>query len=231
MPVKKTPDGRIIEEKTKQVSPRGNQGRTLLSSGGAAAKPTPSDSFDNKTRIMRPDGQSGSSGREDVTGRAEYEGGGASTQRPGGPSTIPSASPRAPKTQLLRPGNVDDEATLAESSDPVTGWLVVESGPGRGHSIQVGSGMNTVGRGQDQRISLPYGDTTISSAKHCMISYDPRSHHFGLHLGDGANLTYVNGEPVYGSVDLPNFARIEIGATKLRFVALCGDNFSWGNDA
>jgi hypothetical protein len=113
---------------------------------------------------------------------------------------------------------------------PIVGWLVVESGPGRGRSLPIGMGMNSVGRAGNQRIPLAFGDLTISSNKHFFVSFEPRGGAFGVHRGDGANLAYLNGRPVYQSEPLSSFDRIEVGATKLCFVALCGPQFSWTDE-
>lgn len=250
MPVRKTPDGRIIEEKTKPARKGFFRGRTVLSSGRGEGAPAIQDSLDDKTRIVRKGDQSPSQSGSGATQIAGQRPGGGTPGTSAGAATerMDAASPSREvatarmgsenvgaghrpghKTQLLGRSH-DVEPFLMESEDPVTGWLVVEKGPGRGHAVQVGSGMNAIGRGIDQRISLPFGDTTISAARHCLVSYDPRSRLFALHLGDGANLTYVNGEPVYGTVALSNHATIELGTTCLRFIALCGPDFSWQND-
>lgn len=227
MPVRKTPDGRIVEENTKRIAADTGQGRTILSSGSTPRAAKPKDALDDKTRIMRPGDGLGSTGPDGATAKAGAANTGpdGATQKFGVTQSGTSRPADLSKTQLVRPGGLSEEK--AESQDPVVGWLVVEAGPGRGQSCEIGMGMNTVGRGSDQRIALSFGDATISSNKHCMVSYDPRSRLFGLHLGDGANLTYVNGEPVYGSVDLTNYAGIEVGETTLRFIAFCGPEFSW----
>ena len=144
-------------------------------------------------------------------------------------SSLAAVAPK--KTRIVGAGESHDDVSSQEEmlvrEDPVVGWLVIEQGPGRGNSLTIGAGMNSVGRGRDQRITIDFGDNTISSSKHFFVSFDPRSGEFGVHRGDGANLTYLNGAPLYASEKLESFAVVEVGSTTLRFVALCGENFNW----
>jgi hypothetical protein len=116
-------------------------------------------------------------------------------------------------------------------SDPVVGWLVVVAGPGRGNARRLGYGQNSLGRDRSERVPLDFGDAGISRSKHCFVLYDPRRRAFHLRPGDGANLTYLNGEVLAEARPLTTGDTIEIGGTKLRFVALCGPDFEWQEDA
>jgi prepilin-type processing-associated H-X9-DG protein len=116
-------------------------------------------------------------------------------------------------------------AALAD--DPVVGWLVVIEGPGRGQARAIGYGMNSIGRNPDQRISLDFGDPQISRHNHAALTYDPRSRQFFLQHGGGPNLTYVDGQVVLAPIAIASGSDIQIGGTRLRFVALCGTQFDW----
>ena len=85
-------------------------------------------------------------------------------------------------------------------------------------------------------VSCLMGDSTaLASAivrccpkeNHARLGYDPKYNRFRLIPADSQNNIYLNGE----TVDLPTpihaFDIIEFGSTKLIFVPLCGDRFSW----
>lgn len=138
-------------------------------------------------------------------------------------------------TRLVGPSrrSVAPESASAETSsdggelDPVVGWLVVLSGPGRGNARRLGYGQNSIGRDKGERVSLDFGDGSISRSKHAFLIYEPRKRQFFIRPGDGANLTYLNGDLLADSRPLKQADEIEVGATKLRFVPLCGPDFDW----
>ena len=121
-----------------------------------------------------------------------------------------------------------DEATAASRTariHPVTGWLVVVDGPGKGSAAQLGFGHNTIGRGPAMRIRLDFGDRKISRDTHATLTYDPKGNAF--YLQQGKNLAYIEGEPVLNPVRLEAGALIGLGDTTLRFVPFCDDAFTW----
>lgn len=140
------------------------------------------------------------------------------------------------KTRLLGFGGdaaVADDPFDAEApkagatpSFPV-GWLVVTSGPGTGASFALQEGAAQIGRGADQAISLDFGDTAISRANHAAIAYDSELNAFYLGHGGKTNIVRLNNKPVLSTEELASGDEIRIGETELRFVALCGDNFTW----
>ena len=248
MAVYKGKDGKIYETKTTQAEIGQDQRRLAGSTNPgepqanktqapgnpfAPREPAPGDVFDQKTQLA--------GGLDASTGPGGQVGHPFSPQpnTPTGPAhtpeqqsaqpSAPSNAPEAPQRTSLVGGFTEPEPvqTASNADDPVVGWLVIEQGPGRGRAVKIGVGMNSVGRGADQRVQINFGDNAISSIKHFFVSFDPRSKQFGVHRGDGANLTYLNGSPVYESRQLENMAQIEVGATTLRFVALCGNDFSW----
>ena len=132
-----------------------------------------------------------------------------------------------------RPGR-EDEATAASRVSrtsraaqihPVTGWLVVVDGPGKGSAAQLGFGHNTIGRGPAMRVRLDFGDRKISRDTHATLTYDPKGNAF--YLQQGKNLAYIEGEPVLTPVRLEAGALIGLGDTTLRFVPFCDDAFTW----
>lgn len=130
------------------------------------------------------------------------------------------------KTQLY----LGSEGTFSEEVDPVVGWLVVVKGPGIGSSINIGAGMNVIGRGTDARVSLPFGDMLISGDDHLRIIYDDANRTFLLAPGTGKNITRLNGQVVTSTTELANRSVIELSKkTTVRFVAFCDDSFDWGD--
>ncbi len=111
---------------------------------------------------------------------------------------------------------------------PVTGWLVIVKGPGRGVALELGVGNNHIGRSRDHnRVVLDFGDATISSANSGNVAYDIKAKQFVLVPGQSTNLIYLNDNAVYVPAPLKTGDLIQIGQTILYFVALCGENFSW----
>jgi hypothetical protein len=130
------------------------------------------------------------------------------------------------KTQLHLASSLDVE----EESDPVVGWLVVIKGPGLGQSINIGGGMNTVGRGVECRVSLPFGDTLISGDDHLRIIYDDSHRSFLLAPGTGKNITRANGQVVSSTMPITNRSIIELSKkTTVRFMSFCDDTFDWSD--
>ena len=107
------------------------------------------------------------------------------------------------------------------------GWLVVVDGPGRGAGFTLFAGVSTLGRGEGQTIRLDFGDSSISRDQHAAIAFDPEQQGFFIGHGGKANLVRLNGRPVLSTEDLATNSVIRIGETTLRFVALCGEEFSW----
>jgi len=114
-------------------------------------------------------------------------------------------------------------------ADPVVGWLVIVEGPGMGTSLRLGMGQNSIGRGDDVRVRINFGDSHISRASHAVVTYDPKGNQFYVHQGFGTNLTYVEDNPVLSPTVLMPGAKITMGETTLRFVAFCDDTFTWAD--
>lgn len=105
--------------------------------------------------------------------------------------------------------------------------LMVVSGPGRGECFALKSGMSQIGRGEDQAVCLDFGDMAISRSNHAAVVYDPKENEFLLGHGGKSNIVRLNGKPVVSTSPMATGDEIEIGETRLRFVALCTGGFNW----
>ncbi|MEM6387966.1 MAG: FHA domain-containing protein [Pseudomonadota bacterium] len=117
-------------------------------------------------------------------------------------------------------------ATVVADQFP-TGWIVVIDGPGRGASFSLHSGVSQIGRGEDQAVRLDFGDTSISRNNHAAVAFDEEQGKFFLGHGGKSNLVRLNGQPVLSTEEMTDGDEIRIGETSLKFIALCGDDFSW----
>lgn len=139
------------------------------------------------------------------------------------------------RTVLHRPGSLTPAAAPVEAkagasdgmADPVVGWLVVVAGPGKGQVCKLGYGTNSLGRGENARARLDFGDEQISRENHAALTYDPRGRKFYVQHGGGVNLTYLGDSPVLTPTPLEPMQDICIGDTTLRFVPFCGPEFDW----
>ena len=137
-----------------------------------------------------------------------------------------SVDPRGRGTRLHKPGFTEDEADELDNG-PVTGWLVVLEGPGRGRAVELGFGLNTIGASPDNRVQLDFGDPGISREEHFSIAYDAVNRKFHLMRGRGVNLVYVDGAPLTDSRELATNTDLRVGDTMVRFIALCGEAWAW----
>ena len=119
-----------------------------------------------------------------------------------------------------------EKAAKSEISFPA-GWIVVVGGPGRGASFTLLNGVSQIGRGEDQTVRLDFGDTSISRNNHAAVAYDDEQGKFFLGHGGKSNLVRLNGRPVLSTEEMSNGDQIRIGETTLKFVALCGEDFTW----
>ena len=110
--------------------------------------------------------------------------------------------------------------------DPVVGWLACVAGPSRGKSYTVRGGVNSIGRSERMDIVIT-GDLKISAENHAKISYSDKHNRFNLLPGEGRNIVYLNDEEVFTPMPLNAYDLIDFGETKLLFVPLCGETFTW----
>lgn len=111
--------------------------------------------------------------------------------------------------------------------DPAVGWLVIIEGPGRGRTVEIYAGMNSLGRSSGQRIRVDFGDSSISGEGAAFITFEPKRQTFHINHGGKANIVYLNDEAVLTPMPLTDGNAISIGETKFRFVQLCGPEFAW----
>ena len=103
-------------------------------------------------------------------------------------------------------------------------------GPGRGATFTLHHGAARIGRGAGQEVRLEFGDTEIARDTHATVTYDRARRRFTLAHGGNRALLRLDGRPVLTEDELTSGALIRLGATTLRFVALCGEGFDWVPD-
>ena len=130
----------------------------------------------------------------------------------------------------------DDVKTVGYSSrkddakEPLVGWLVGLNGDVYGEGFPLVTGPNNIGRGADMDVVL-HGDPTVSRDRHAVIIYEPKGRQFYLQCGKNNELVYLDDNIVLETKILTNGCELCIGNTKLRFVAFCGEDFSWEMNA
>ena len=146
----------------------------------------------------------------------------------GGAETIPGTVPTA---GLVNAEDIKHTKPAIQTGErePVVGWLVCTEGKDKGKDYRLFGRMNVIGSDRDNDVSIK-GDETISRKNQAQIGYDPRSNLFTLVKGNGKNLNYHNGHPVYSEAQLSAYDVLEIGKTKLVFVPLCNEHFHWEED-
>lgn len=132
-----------------------------------------------------------------------------------------NSQPFSPTVSIMQ-ANAGENAPQTE---PVVGWLVCVDGPMRGNDYRIRAGYNYIGR-EIGDIHIR-GDQTISRQRHARIAYDASTHQYFFGPDEGRNLLRVNGKTIMIPVELHNYDIITVGQTKLMFVGLCGDHFSW----
>jgi hypothetical protein len=164
----------------------------------------------------------------DLTRKADVEALRSSVERDDAPTRAFGGSDRR---STLDHGAVDDGATIAVWAkkggiDPVVGWFVCCEGVDQGRDYRIRSGYNNIGRDTSSQICVA-GDNTIARIEHAKVFYDLKNAAFHLIAGSGRSGAYVNGAVVLQSVQLKAFDVVEIGATSLVFIPLCGERFRW----
>jgi hypothetical protein len=145
-------------------------------------------------------------------------------------AAIGAARQKSSEQELTRPAGLKVGPGDSEEPALVMGWLVVETGVGRGQSFPLFSKRNSVGRAPDQDVSLVFSageDNQISRTAHCFIGFEPKKNVFIAEKGSGSNYAYVNGDTLLSDQILQPYDRIEIGNTTLVVVPFCGEHFEW----
>ena len=125
---------------------------------------------------------------------------------------------------------IDQPPAIATETLFPAGWVAITDGPGKGNALPVFSRVCLIGRGEDQDLRLDFGDTSISRDKHAAIAFDDEQCKFYLGHGGKSNMVRLNGRPVLSTEELTHGDIIRIGETTLRFVALCGTDFTWDDN-
>lgn len=110
--------------------------------------------------------------------------------------------------------------------NPVVGWLVCVEGKEKGRDFRIHSENNFIGRSEKMDICV-HGDETISRENHAIISFDSRECQYYYSPGSSKNISRVNDKPVFQTVNLTAYDKIEIGTTKMIFVPYCKEGFGW----
>lgn len=134
-----------------------------------------------------------------------------------------------PKTELII-GKGAGMPVRTEENLPVSGWLVIIDGPGKGRDYRLIQGENKIGRDTAMEVCLDFGkdsDGSVSRDSHAVVVYDNNSNEFFVERGSSRNLPTVNGKTVRRDQDLQPGDQIQLGNTTLMFVPLCGESFKW----
>lgn len=154
------------------------------------------------------------------------------TPPPSNHQATPKPVVEEPKTSINFGGagassSAGASASNASAESFVCGWLVVVDGPGKGKSVVIGPGQSAISRSPTERITLNFGDTSITSKQQLLVIYDDENREFIVAPGNGSSLNRVNGQIVAGQTVLQSGDQLKVGATTLRFVAFCDQNFNW----
>lgn len=128
------------------------------------------------------------------------------------------------ETRIKRPGEsgagegLDDISTqiLRDKSNQVVGRLTVTEGPGTGSTVQIYTGTNQIGRGDDMRVQINFGDDTISRQQHAVITFDTAKLEARIYDGGKPGGLWVNGTRVTGDQTLKFGDLIKVGETTLK---------------
>lgn len=112
------------------------------------------------------------------------------------------------------------------NTDPVVGWLVCTKGAEKGKDYRIYGKNNTIGRDERSDICIK-GDKAISRENHAKLAYDRKHNNFHIIPADGAEVVYLNDEPVYVPTVLKAYDLLEIGESQFLFVPFCCDKFKW----
>jgi len=110
--------------------------------------------------------------------------------------------------------------------NPVVGWMVCVDGPDKGTDYRIRGGNNYIGRDQSMDICIR-NDNHISNKNAAIIGYDEVERQFFFGPAGGHNTVRVNGKMIINAVPLAPYDELTVGTTKLMFVPLCGERFSW----
>jgi pSer/pThr/pTyr-binding forkhead associated (FHA) protein len=113
---------------------------------------------------------------------------------------------------------LDDISTqiLRDQSNQVVAKLTVIEGAGSGNSVKIFTGTNQIGRGDDMRVQLNFGDDTISRQQHAVITFDSKKLEARIHDGGKPGGLWVNGTRITGDQQIKSGDLIKLGETTLK---------------
>lgn len=113
---------------------------------------------------------------------------------------------------------LDDISTqlVRDKSNQVIGKLTVTEGPGAGNSVKIYTGTNQIGRGDDMRVQLNFGDDTISRQQHAVITFDTKNLEARIYDGGKPGGLWVNGTRITADQPIKFGDIIKIGETTLK---------------
>jgi pSer/pThr/pTyr-binding forkhead associated (FHA) protein len=113
---------------------------------------------------------------------------------------------------------LDDISTqlIRDKSNQVVGKLTVTDGPGAGNSVKIYTGTNQIGRGNDMRVQINFGDDTISRQQHAVITFDGKNLEARIYDGGKPGGVWVNGTRVTGDQPIKFGDMIKLGETTLK---------------
>ncbi|MCC6342040.1 MAG: FHA domain-containing protein [Bryobacterales bacterium] len=140
--------------------------------------------------------------------------------------TAPEPVPMTPGAPAAAPGVTKRVAPKELGIDPVVGWLVCVEGADKGRDYRIHTERNFIGRAQHMDICVS-GDDSISRERHAILSFDPKKKQFWIQPGESTGLVYLNGDAVYVPMELKDRDLVELGQTKLMFLAFVNSGFQW----
>lgn len=128
------------------------------------------------------------------------------------------------ETRIKRQGEagggeaLDDISTqlIRDKSNQVIGKLSIIEGPGTGKSVSIYTGTNQIGRGDDMRVQINFGDDTISRQQHAVITYDAKNLEVRIYDGGKPGGLWVNGARVTSDEAVKFGDLIKLGETTLK---------------
>lgn len=122
----------------------------------------------------------------------------------------------------------------AKERKKIAGWLVCIDGADKGVDFHLTYGYTYIGRGvvngdNKKEVGVKLSDKSLTrSSAIARVLYEDKKHEFYVSECSGAEKpTYLNGELVSGFNKLAAGDVIEVGNSKLLFVPLCTEKFSW----
>jgi len=130
--------------------------------------------------------------------------------------------PPPPKSSKPKPQN--SRGVVMEA---VVAWLVIIDGLGMGKSFEIHSGINDIGKGSQNSISIDFNDNKIEDIRHFVIIYDYKKQAFLIQKGSNNAQLFLNNKEILFFENLEDGDIIKVGDTTMKFVAFCKNEFQW----